>query len=242
MDFVQPESSARYAVRYWLTDLARDDPTSSLVRARIFSALRRAKIPLAVPAATLFLENKDDEAIERKAERKLHRRLEAVQRMPLCQALNSNEQELVARRLKFSPYAAGEVISREGAPAHWLYILDKGQVEIRINYGGQEVTVSNLSAPDYFGEHGMLTGAPRTATVVATSEVECFRLDRSTFHDVLQSRPEVADHMASVLAQRQEALSKLPESLQDSGDRISRADRHLQILGRMQEFFGLSGK
>jgi hypothetical protein len=43
------DSFAYYAARYWLTDLAVDDPTSSAVRARIYAALRRASIPLARP-------------------------------------------------------------------------------------------------------------------------------------------------------------------------------------------------
>ena len=40
MDF--EASYGRYAVRYWLTDLAVDDPTDSLVRVRIYFALKRA--------------------------------------------------------------------------------------------------------------------------------------------------------------------------------------------------------
>ena len=46
------DSFGYYAVRYWLTDLANDDPTSSRVRTRIYTALRRAGIPLARPAQT----------------------------------------------------------------------------------------------------------------------------------------------------------------------------------------------
>lgn len=240
MDLVQQDSSIRYAVRYWLTDLAADDPTSSLVRARIYTALLRAKIPLAIPAQTLFIENQDEESSERKAEKKLERRLEAVRRMPLCRELTTEEQARVAQTLRYSPYAAGEVISREGAPARWLYILDKGTVEIRSLREDKDVAVASLTAPDYFGEHGMLTGSPRTASVVASSEVECFRLDRATFQDLLRSRPEIAHDVAAVLAQRQEDLARSLENLEQDGDRLSRDDRHLRILSRMQEFFGLS--
>lgn len=239
MDFVQPDSAIRYAVRYHLTDLAADDPTSSLVRARVYAALRRAKIPLAVPAATLFLENRDQEARDRKEDRKFHRRLAVVERLALYDSLTKEEQERVARRLKFSPFAAGEIISREGAAAHWLYILDRGTVEIRIDDGQRDVVIATMEAPNYFGEHGMLTGAPRGATVAATSEVECFRLDRETFDELLKSRPEIAEDVAAVLAKRQEELARSREELLHGGDRISRADRELQILSRMKHFFGL---
>src|SRR5690606_35946886 len=153
--------------------------------------------------------------------------------------LTKEEQERVARRLKFSPFAAGEIISREGAAAHWLYILDRGTVEIRIDDGQRDVVIATMEAPNYFGEHGMLTGAPRGATVAATSEVECFRLDRETFDELLKSRPEIAEDVAAVLAKRQEELARSREELLHGGDRISRADRELQILSRMKHFFGL---
>jgi small-conductance mechanosensitive channel len=67
LDFAQlgGESFAVYAVRYWLVDLAADDPTSSAVRTRIYTALRRAEIPLAVPAATVFMEQHDPARAER---------------------------------------------------------------------------------------------------------------------------------------------------------------------------------
>lgn len=239
MDFVQPESSARYAVRYWLSDLAQDDPTNSRIRSRIYAALRRAKIPLAVPAAKLFVENHDQASSNRKAARKLQRRLEAVRRMSLCQGLTAAEQEQVAQSLKYVPYASGEVISREGASAHWLYLLDRGSVDIHILFDGEDQLLNSLHAPDFFGEHGMLTGAKRTATVIAASEVECFRLDRETFDELLQSRPEIASDLATVLAQRQEEMARFKEHL-DSGERLSRAERHRQILDKMQAFFGLS--
>ena len=62
MDF--KESYCLYAARYWLTDLAKDDPTDSLVRSRIYFALQRAGIPLSVPALTAFVEEHDQERAE----------------------------------------------------------------------------------------------------------------------------------------------------------------------------------
>ena len=63
MDFSRDgkESIAYYAVRYWLIDLATDDPTSSRVRARIYTALKRADIPLAIPALANLVQINDRE-------------------------------------------------------------------------------------------------------------------------------------------------------------------------------------
>ena len=63
MDFAKDgrDSFAYYAVRYWLIDLAKDDPTSSRVRERIYTALRRASIPLAIPGGRVWVEQDDQE-------------------------------------------------------------------------------------------------------------------------------------------------------------------------------------
>ena len=61
-------SSTKYAVRYWLTDLAADDPTDSLVRTRIFFALARARMAPAIPAQTVFLTEHDEERAQAKRE------------------------------------------------------------------------------------------------------------------------------------------------------------------------------
>ena len=57
MDFT--DSYGRYALRYWLTDLAVDDPTDSEVRAHIYAALYRAAIPLSIPAHAIFVTEDD---------------------------------------------------------------------------------------------------------------------------------------------------------------------------------------
>ena len=72
-------SSTKYAVRYWLTDIARDDPTSSRVRERIFTALKRASIPLAVPGTHVWVELDDAEARARKKRREAERRQRALE-------------------------------------------------------------------------------------------------------------------------------------------------------------------
>ena len=65
------DSFGYYAVRYWLTELASDDPTSSAVRVRVFTALKRANIPLAVPGQTVWVSMDNQEHQSRKVEREL---------------------------------------------------------------------------------------------------------------------------------------------------------------------------
>jgi small-conductance mechanosensitive channel/CRP-like cAMP-binding protein len=242
MDFAKDnrDSFAYYAVRYWLTDLTRDDPTSSKVRERIYSALKRAGIPLAVPAAHLWVEQDDAASKERKDRREHDRRMKALAAVEFLKPLTAAELEETAERLRFAPFAPGEPITKQGAVAHWLYILIDGTAEVRVNVDGAEKEVARLSAPSFFGEMGLMTGAPRTATVIATTEVECYRLDKDAFHKILSARPEIAAEISTLLASRKVELQTVREDLDASTKARCMEQERVQMLSKIQRFFGLS--
>ncbi|MFL5410923.1 MAG: cyclic nucleotide-binding domain-containing protein [Myxococcales bacterium] len=236
------ESFANYALRYWLTDLAHDDPTSSAVRVRIYVALKRAGIPLAVPAAALFVSRDDPEHRERKAEREIAHKMAALEHVEMLASLSNEERLQLAAAMRLAPFGRGEVITRQNAAAHWLYVLTKGEVEVRIRAeNGVEKIVTRLSAPNVFGEMGVVTGEPRSASVIASSEVECYRLDKEAFQRVLKARPHIMDSVSGVMARRRVELATVREGL-NAEERNERAKQERnRILASLQSFFGLDG-
>lgn len=239
-DFTHPQndSVARYAVRYWLTDLAHDDPTSSAIRLRIFAALQRANIPLAIPGTAVFVSKRDEASQQRKHATEMNRRIAALNKIDIFDPMTPEEKELLAPRIRHAIFAPGEVITREGASAHWFYVLTQGSCQVRRAAGANERVVATLRAPGFFGEMGVMTGAKRDASVVALSEVECFRIDKEDFHGILKMRPAIADEISKILASR--------EPLDDANDAASLLARsetdgveQRRILGNIRNFFGL---
>lgn len=249
MDFTKErrESFATYAVRYWLTDLAADDPTNSRVRARVYTALRRAGIPLAVPAQTNFLEVQDEVRIERRSRRRVDERLEALRNLNLFRHLTEEELEKLASGMSHVIYTAGEVITRQGAVAHWLYVLTSGSVQVRTSVDpdgdgpapARALVVATIDAPDVFGEMGLMTGEPRVADVVAITDVDCFRLGKDTFEAVLLERPQIANELSETLAARRVNFIAVREGL-DAEGRMSRySSERDRILDGIKGFFAL---
>jgi small-conductance mechanosensitive channel/CRP-like cAMP-binding protein len=236
----QRTSFALYVARYHIHDVAMDEPTSSIIRARIYAALKRAKIPLAMPATAVFLAKDDEHAAHRREEKSRKQKEEAIRSVSLFQALSDTEVHELARFLKYAPFSRGETMTRQGAVAHWLYVMTRGSAEVRthIERTSETKVVSRLDAPQFFGEMGLLTGEPRLASVVALTEVECFRLEKRGFERILQQRPEIADAVSSVLAERRVELVALREGHAVS-QRETREERE-RILHRIQNFFGLS--
>jgi CRP/FNR family transcriptional regulator, cyclic AMP receptor protein len=74
-------------------------------------------------------------------------------------------------------FKAGDVIFWEGDPAQELFIIQSGEVEIRL---GNRI-LETLPKYSIFGEMALVDNAPRSATAVAASDATSFRSARSSF-------------------------------------------------------------
>jgi len=236
------ESYFVYAARYWLTDLPTDDPTDSLVRCRIYFALQRAAIPLSVPALTTFLETKDQERQKLHHEKEIAQRLSALDlaRVELFRSMNDEERRKLAERLRYAPFMKGELMTRQGAEAHWLYILTKGSGEVLVSTEtGLRKRVSIVRAGDFFGEMSLLTGQPRVASLKALEDTECYCLNRQAFDDILRGRPEIAQHLSELLARRKVEIEGVRRDL--DAEAKARLLQHQQrsIFDSIYKLFGL---
>jgi CRP-like cAMP-binding protein len=236
------DSFGRYAVRYWLTDLALDDPTDSEVRTCVYFALQRAEMRLAQPSHSVLLTEASSDSAASKTQQQLERRKKLLERIDLFAALSDGERAQLAAELKYSPFTRGEVMTKEGAEAHWLYLVEDGQASVRVGDGALEREVASLTAPTVFGEMSLLTGERRAATVVATSDVECFRLDKVAVQRILASRPALAEQLAALLAKRRAALVAAKEDLSADALRAREATDARDLLSRIKRFLAIDAR
>jgi CRP-like cAMP-binding protein len=88
---------------------------------------------------------------------------------------------------------------------------------------------------------GLLLGAPRGATVLASGDVMCYQLDKRGFDAILKARPELATAMSEVLAKRQAANVATLQAL-DAEQRARHATgAAAEIVRKIRDFFGLTG-
>lgn len=233
------ESAARYAVRYWLTDLAVDDPTDSLVRQRVFFALQRAGMRLALTKRAVYVTKETAARQEAQAREEAGRRDVALASVPLFAGLPPDERTTLAAAMRWAPFVQGEVLTRQGAKAHWLYVVVSGQCSVRVEVDGVEREVGRIGPGEFFGEMGLLTGAPRSATVVAVTRVDAWRLDRSAFQQVVERTPEMAEQVAGVLAERQVELDGAREDLSLEARSRRKEARQRDLTDAIRNFFGL---
>lgn len=236
------ESYCQYAVRYWLTDLAADDPTDSAVRIRIHFALARAGVALSIPAATMFVEEQSQEKKESKLEREMQRRLEVLEGQELFRGLTDTERHDLVAHMRFAPFVKDETMTRQGMEGHWLYLLARGSAGVYLTVdGASPERVATLHSPDFFGEMALLTGDKRSATVVALEDSECYRLDREAFQGLIRHRPEIANHISDVLAHRRVELEAVRQQLDVQARQRMMQDAKQGFFDKISRIFGLEG-
>ncbi len=231
----------RYAVRYWLTDLEPDEGTDAEVRGRIYAALQRAGIQLPYPLYRVHMTHEDEKHEQNKRMKRFQERLDALRRVEFFNPLQEEEAAKIAERLAYTPFAKGDIMIRQGETAHWLYILVSGEADVFVelpNNGGRH-KINTLHGGSFLGEMGLMTGAPRSATVIARTEILAYRLDKASFQHVLEQRPELADEISELLARRQFALEALQQELSVESAAQQMAKQQNKLRERIRSFFGL---
>ena len=146
-----------------------------------------------------------------------------LKQVPIFRMLSKENIDFIVERLKFKTFAADEVICKIGDPGDEMYIVISGKVKICIyNENDEEQVVANLEPGDYFGEMALLTGEPRSASVIAMQDSETFMLHKNDFDVILEKFPSISLSMGKIVSKRLRDTLQKATSM-PKGDKISAA-------------------
>jgi ATP-binding cassette subfamily B protein len=114
-------------------------------------------------------------------------------------ALPARQVVALLDRLQECRFAGGTPVVREGDPGDCLYIVKSG--EARVVRG--DAVLGYLGEGDYFGERGLMRREPRSASVIAVTDVEAYRLSQEDFAALLASAPQLHEQCTRRLEQYQ---------------------------------------
>jgi MFS family permease len=98
--------------------------------------------------------------------------------------------ETAMRRATLREVKAGTTIIRQGDPADFFYVIGNGRVEVtQTDANGTSRVLRQMSGGEFFGEIGLLSRVPRTATVVALSDCTLVALEGAAFLELVENGP-----------------------------------------------------
>jgi len=157
---------------------------------------------------------------------------ESLQQVPMFVPLGDDELEKLARGSSTRVYAPGEPIVRRGQEGNSMFVITRGKVKVVIPEDGGHKTINTLTANDFFGEMSLLTGQPRTATVIAEEETEVIQIKKPSMRSLFEANPTLMQAICDIIEERRELLVT-----QDEEDESIDA-KDSGVLSSLRRFFG----
>ncbi|ACK66733.1 cyclic nucleotide-binding protein [Rippkaea orientalis PCC 8801] len=124
--------------------------------------------------------------------------MQRIAHVEVLQHLPEAEKQAIAKLVTPVYVKPHHVICREGDQGDYFYMIAQGEAEVI--KGRKVITV--LGAGEIFGEMSLLTGEPRSATVIARTPMELYQLNEENFGQVLTRSPHLACALSRTLARR----------------------------------------
>lgn len=220
-------STVNYTVWFWADDYEHYEVVQSEVRKAIYYELGRRRIDIPYPIQVEY--SRDVPAVDETV--RIAEALRMVTSVPAFSELPPDAQRALADVTTEKLFADGEAIVTEGDAGDSMYFVRRGRVVIAV--GAERRRVAITEAGGYFGEMSLLTGDPRTATVIADGDCALLELDADDFRSYVQSHPAVLDLLATAAVLRRKELNDTR-----TADATTRQDQRT-LLQRMQRFFGI---
>lgn len=120
-----------------------------------------------------------------------------IARVPLFAGLDAGEISDIMELLRAQVAEAGQVIVRAGDPAHSMYFIAAGEIELALKHEHMRLGVGH-----FFGEVAVLRRARRSATATALTRVNLLALDAQDLHALMQRDPRIAERIKDVVEKR----------------------------------------
>jgi len=123
--------------------------------------------------------------------------------------LDSAQLDALAAGSLLTKFARGSVIIPKHDAGSSMFTIVSGSVEVSTRDTGRRSHVATLHAGDIIGEMSLLTGARRSATVIAADPVVALEISKSAMKPILDAAPALYDRFAAMLDKRRLELDRI---------------------------------
>ncbi len=221
-------SAIAYHARFWVAEYEFDEETRDSVRTAIFHAFARRGIEIPWPIEVGYSrEWPEPDAAARQADR-----VRALETVDLFARLSDEQRRDLAAASAIRVYGDGETIVRQGAPGDSMFVVCSGASRVVLEPDRREVAV--IGPGGYFGEMSLLTGDPRSASVVARGDTSVLEIGADQFRTLGAADPEAVEAIAVAAITRRAELNQI----RDAARRVV-VDPPATFVSRMKRFLGL---
>jgi CRP/FNR family cyclic AMP-dependent transcriptional regulator len=123
---------------------------------------------------------------------------ETLARIPLFSGIKPKELKKLGKRMTERGFNEGDEITREGESGIGFFVIEEGNASVSV--GGE--IVRTLGPGEHFGEIALIDSGPRSATIIAGTDLRCRGMSAWEFRPFVEEHPEVAWALLETLVSR----------------------------------------
>ncbi len=229
------ESAVIYEIKFWLEDESKYNDIVDGIRTNVWYAAQRHGIRIPFPIRTLHIERP-----AAKHRDSLSAARDSARKQPFLQLLGESQVDKLLTHARPLRFGRGEKVIEQGTAGESMFILLEGEAHVFVQANGVDNLVATLRTGDCFGEMSLLTGAPRSATVVARIDCEMWVIDKETFAEILHGNDALVQKLGELLAQRRLETEGVLASSSEQGQMATKQKEYTDgFLKKLYSFFEL---
>ncbi len=122
--------------------------------------------------------------------------------IPIFSSVTPDFVTYLRDRVELRQYSPGQLICRQGEPAHSFFLVRIGFVKVTETHPGGDLVLAYIGRGGFFGELSLLGGGVRTANCIALDHVEVVRILVEDFNLMLEKFPDVRHGLEAVAGER----------------------------------------
>jgi small-conductance mechanosensitive channel/CRP-like cAMP-binding protein len=223
------DSAITYKARFWIDDYAADEASRDEVRTAIYYSFQRHEIEIPWPIQVQYEKEWKEADVNEKVEEE-ERLLASVD---LFSTLSPELRSQVARSAPMAVYGSGETIVQQGEEGQSMFVVVSGSVSVVLEPSRDEV--ARIERGGYFGEMSLLTGEPRSATVLAVGDVVVVEIGADLFRRLAAVHPQAIEKIGLAAMIRRAGLEQMKTATAGAV-----AVETTTLMARMKKFLRLA--
>ena len=127
---------------------------------------------------------------------------QVIRQIPLFSALSREDIAKVLGKMEERYYVSGTTIFSQGDQGDAFFLIQTGAVQVVLENRGRAEIIRVLGPQDWFGEMALLSGEPRSATIVALRDSLIWRLSRHAWDELIDKHPTWLLHFCAALSKK----------------------------------------
>jgi CRP-like cAMP-binding protein len=227
-------SAITYRARFWIDDFEKDEIAKNEVRTAVYYAFERHGIEIPWPIQVEYHRQWPGAD----ADQKQRDRETLLAGVDLFASLTADQRRDIAAGCLVRRFGNGDAIVRQGQSGDSMYVVGSGGALVVLEGkepGTPRHEVATIDTGGYFGEMSLLTGEPRSATVIARDDTSVLEISSDLFRQLAAASPYTVEQIGVAAMTRRTEL----EAARAAASGSAVVEPSSSFLSRMKRFLGM---